>query len=114
MHVESGNTSAAPVASAPEQSDLVGLRESATSTDEQGNKFALALFPWPPEANGGSVAFLSDDYAPKATSSAWQTPAAEHKKADWELVLVETASNLSRQAPALGGELDPLLLPGTT
>uniref|UniRef100_A0ACD5W7V5 Uncharacterized protein n=1 Tax=Avena sativa TaxID=4498 RepID=A0ACD5W7V5_AVESA len=95
---------------APEQSDLVDLRESA---DEQGNKLTLALFSGTPAANGsdgGWVAFPTDN--PKAMTSAWQTPAAEPGKADWELALVETASNLSRQAPAMGGGLDPLLLHG--
>jgi hypothetical protein len=62
------------------------------------------------------VAFpSSDDGAPNpkaATTSAWQTPAAEPGKADWELALVETASNLSRQTAALGGGMDPLLLHG--
>ncbi|CAM0958399.1 unnamed protein product [Alopecurus aequalis] len=113
--VEPAKPFAAPVARAPEQSDLVDLREPAATADEQGNKFALALFSGAPAANGadsGWVAFPSDDDAPKAMSSAWQTPAAEPGKADWELALVETASNLSRQAPAMGGGLDPLLLHG--
>ncbi|KAK4351424.1 hypothetical protein RND71_030737 [Anisodus tanguticus] len=39
-------------------------------------------------------------------------PAAESGKADWELALVEIASNLSKQKAALGGGLDPLLLNG--
>ena len=106
---------AAPVVKEPEQSDLVDLRESEVTADEQGNKLALALFSGPPAANGadgGWVAFPSDDDAPKAMTSAWQTPAAEPGKADWELALVETASNLPRQAPAMGGGLDPLLLHG--
>ncbi|XP_047042890.1 probable clathrin assembly protein At4g32285 [Lolium rigidum] len=101
---------AAPVA--PVQSDLVDLREPEATADEHGNKLALALFSGPPAANGDWVAFPSDDDAPKATTSAWHTPAAEPGKADWELALVETASNLSRQAPAMGGGLDPLLLHG--
>jgi hypothetical protein len=106
---------AAPVPRAPEQSDLVDLREPAATADEQGNKFALALFSGTPAANGadaGWVAFSSDEDAPKGMTSAWQTPAAEPGKADWELALVETASNLSRQAPAMGGGMDPLLLHG--
>ncbi|KAK3432383.1 hypothetical protein EUGRSUZ_E04273 [Eucalyptus grandis] len=45
-------------------------------------------------------------------TSAWQTPAAESGKEDWELALVETASNLSKQKGALGGGFDPLLLNG--
>ncbi|KAL6840904.1 hypothetical protein ACP4OV_029164 [Aristida adscensionis] len=101
-------------ARAPDQ-DLVDLREPAATADEQGNKLALALFSAPAGAangagDGGWVAFPSDD-APEVTS-AWQTPAAEPGKADWELALVETASNLSRQKAALGGGMDPLLLGG--
>lgn len=33
-------------------------------------------------------------------------------KADWELALVETASNLSKKKAAMGGGRDPLLLNG--
>ncbi|KAL6619794.1 hypothetical protein ACP70R_034933 [Stipagrostis hirtigluma subsp. patula] len=95
------------------QLDLVDLREPDATADEQGNKLALALFSAPPKAaaaEGSWVAFPSDG-APEVTS-AWQTPAAEPGKADWELALVETASNLSRQKAALGGGMDPLLLGG--
>lgn len=45
-------------------------------------------------------------------TSAWQNPAAEPDKADWELALVESASNLSKQKATLGGGFDPLLLNG--
>ncbi|KAL6619796.1 hypothetical protein ACP70R_034935 [Stipagrostis hirtigluma subsp. patula] len=94
--------------------DLIDLRlpDPDAAADKQGNKLALALFSAPPPAaaDGSWVAFPSDD-APEVTS-AWQTPAAEPGKADWELALVETASNLSRQKAALGGGMDPLLLGG--
>uniref|UniRef100_A0A0E0KXP3 ENTH domain-containing protein n=1 Tax=Oryza punctata TaxID=4537 RepID=A0A0E0KXP3_ORYPU len=96
----------------PQTGDLVDLRQPVE--DDQENKLALALFSGTPAANGtengGWVAFPSDD-APEVTS-AWQTPAAEAGKADWELALVETASNLSRQKASMGGGLDPLLLHG--
>ncbi|KAL5203486.1 hypothetical protein ABZP36_014438 [Zizania latifolia] len=91
--------------------DLVDLREPVE--DNQDNKLALALFSGTPAADGtdgGWVAFPSDD-APEV-KSAWQTPAAEAGKADWELALVETTSNLSRQKASMGGGLDPLLLNG--
>ncbi|CAL4903253.1 unnamed protein product [Urochloa decumbens] len=99
------------------QADLVDLRETAAVGNEQENKLALALFSAPAAAtNGGDgswVAFPSEpDDAPAAVTSAWQTPAAEAGKADWELALVETASNLSRQAASLGGGMDTLLLGG--
>ncbi|CAB4266771.1 unnamed protein product [Prunus armeniaca] len=93
--------------------DLVDLRDDGVSADAQGNKLALALFAGPGgsgPANGSWEAFPSDGQ-PQVTS-AWQTPAAEAGKADWELALVETASNLSRQKQNLGGGLDPLLLDG--
>nr|GMD48722.1 putative clathrin assembly protein At2g25430 [Ipomoea batatas] len=70
-----------------ETADLVDLREEGVTADDQGNKFALALFAGP-------------------------NPAAESGKADWELALVESASHLSHQKATLGGGLDPLLLNG--
>ncbi|KAK9742239.1 hypothetical protein RND81_03G158000 [Saponaria officinalis] len=90
--------------------DLVDLREEGESADSQGNKFALALFDGPGgNANGSWQTFSSDN---KEVTSAWQTPAAEAGKADWELALVETASHLSNQKATLGGGFDPLLLNG--
>ncbi|KAJ8751614.1 hypothetical protein K2173_025767 [Erythroxylum novogranatense] len=92
--------------------DLVNLRDDGVSGDDQGNMLALALFAGPPANNGnGSLeAFPSNGEPP--VSSAWQTPAAEPGKADWELALVESASNLSRQKATLGGGFDHLLLNG--
>ncbi|KAJ0248190.1 clathrin assembly protein [Hirschfeldia incana] len=88
--------------------DLVDLREDGvTGDDDQENKFALALFAGPPGSNGKWEAFSSD-----GVTSAWQNPAAEPGKADWELALVETASNLEKQRAALGGGFDSLLLNG--
>lgn len=94
------------------QHDLVDLREDSVTADDQGNRLALALFAGPVanKANGSWEAFPSNG-EPQVTS-AWQTPAAEPGKADWELALVETASNLARQKQDLGGGLDPLLLNG--
>lgn len=95
-----------------ETGDLVDLREEGVTADDQGNKLALALFAGPgtSNANGSWESFPSNG-EPEVTS-AWQNPAAESGKADWELALVETASNLSKQKAALGGGLDPLLLNG--
>lgn len=95
------------------QGDLVDLREDTVSADEQGNRLALALFQGPPAAggsNGSWEAFPSN--GANEVTSAWQNPAAEPGKADWELALVETASNLSKQKPAMSGGMDPLLLNG--
>ncbi|XP_038879765.1 putative clathrin assembly protein At2g25430 [Benincasa hispida] len=92
--------------------DLVNLREDGVSADEQGNKLALALFSGPPITNpNGSWETFSSNHEPEV-SSAWQTPAAEFGKPDWELTLVETASHLSKQKPDMGGCFDPLLLNG--
>jgi hypothetical protein len=95
------------------QGDLVDLREDTVSADEQGNRLALALFQGPPAAggsNGSWEAFPSN--GGNEVTSAWQTPAAEPGKADWELALVETASNLSKQKVTMTGGMDPLLLNG--
>ncbi|KAH9613484.1 hypothetical protein KSS87_022782 [Heliosperma pusillum] len=90
--------------------DLVDLREEGETADAQGNKFALALFDGPGgNTNGSWQTFASDG---KEVTSAWQTPAAEAGKADWELALVETASHLSNQKATLGGGFDSLLLNG--
>ncbi|XP_024017594.1 LOW QUALITY PROTEIN: putative clathrin assembly protein At2g25430 [Morus notabilis] len=93
--------------------DLVDLREDSVTADDQGNKLALALFAGPGtnNANGSWEAFPSNGSDPQVTS-AWQTPAAEPGKADWELALVETVSNLANQKANMGGGLDPLLLNG--
>ncbi|KAJ6673230.1 ASSEMBLY PLANT-LIKE PROTEIN putative-RELATED [Salix viminalis] len=92
--------------------DLVNLKDDVVSADEQGNELALALFSGPPttNANGAWVAFPSPR-EPEVTS-AWQTPAAQSSQADWELALVESASNLSKQKTSLGGGFDSLLLNG--
>ncbi|CAM8973028.1 unnamed protein product [Rhodiola kirilowii] len=91
--------------------DLVNLRDDDVTADDQGNKFALALFAGPAaNGNGSWQAFPSDGHSD--VTSAWQNPAAEAGKADWELALVESASNLSNQKNAMGGGLDPLLLNG--
>ncbi|XP_073019990.1 probable clathrin assembly protein At4g32285 [Primulina eburnea] len=95
-----------------ETRDLVDLRDEGVTADDQGNKFALALFAGPATNNGnGSWEAFPSNGEPEVTS-AWQNPAAESGKADWELALVESASNLSKQKAAMGGELDPLLLNG--
>ncbi|KAB5514667.1 hypothetical protein DKX38_028573 [Salix brachista] len=92
--------------------DLVNLKDDVISADEQGNELALALFSGPPttNANGAWVAFPSPR-EPEVTS-AWQTPAAQSSQADWELALVESASNLSKQKTSIGGGFDSLLLNG--
>ncbi|KAL1372275.1 putative clathrin assembly protein At2g25430 [Arachis duranensis] len=95
-----------------ETNDLVDLRDNGNSADEQGNKLALALFNGQAAVRGeGSWEAFPSNGEPEVTS-AWQTPAAEPGKADWELALVETSSNLSKQKADLAGGFDPLLLNG--
>lgn len=92
--------------------DLVNLKDDAVSAESQGNQLALALFSGPPTVKtNGSWEVFSSTGEPEVTS-AWQTPAAESGKADWELALVESASNLSKQKADMAGGLDPLLLNG--
>lgn len=92
--------------------DLVDLKDDGVSADEQGNKLALALFSGHPtvKTEGSWEAFPSDEGS--EVTSAWQTPAAEPGKADWELALAESASNLSKQKANLAGGFDSLLLNG--
>ncbi|XP_042519380.1 putative clathrin assembly protein At2g25430 [Macadamia integrifolia] len=96
---------------APVTQDLVDLRDDGVSPEDQSNRLALALFSGPVNGNtnGSWEAFPSNG---DEVTSAWQTPAAEPGKADWELALVETASNLSKQKATLGGGFDRLLLNG--
>ncbi|KAI3446899.1 hypothetical protein Pfo_003564 [Paulownia fortunei] len=91
--------------------DLVNMKDDGVSADQQGNNLALALFSAPGSAkvNDEWVEFPTDG---EQVTSAWQNPAAESGKADWELVLVESASNLSKQKADLAGGFDPLLLNG--
>ncbi|KAL5697948.1 hypothetical protein ACHQM5_029045 [Ranunculus cassubicifolius] len=86
-----------------ETGNLVDLREETTSTEDQSNRLALALFSAPQSNTYGSI---------NGVTSAWQNPAAETGKADWELALVESVSHLSSQQTALPGGFDPLLLNG--
>ncbi|CAN6451552.1 unnamed protein product [Victoria cruziana] len=93
-----------------ETGDLLNLAEDAPSADDQGNRLALALFSGTPAKKDSWEAFPSN--AGQEVTSAWQTPLAEPGKADWELALVESASNLSKQKATLAGGFDPLLLDG--
>ncbi|KAK4254318.1 hypothetical protein QN277_009718 [Acacia crassicarpa] len=81
------------------EADLLHLGDDIPSTEEQGDKLALALF----------------DGAPPATASATQAlpwHAFDNEEADWETALVQSTSNLPNQKPELGGGFDTLLLDG--
>ncbi|KAM0952508.1 putative ANTH domain, ENTH domain, ANTH domain superfamily protein [Dioscorea sansibarensis] len=90
-----------------QEADLVNLRDDDVSVQDQENRLALALFSAPTASTANGSASQDNE-----VTSAWQTPAAESGKADWELALVESASNLSKQKATLGGGFDPLLLNG--
>ncbi|KAM3300926.1 putative clathrin assembly protein [Capsicum chacoense] len=92
--------------------DLVNLKDDGVTADGEGNKMALALFSGPVTTGNGSWEAFPSDGQTEQVTSAWQTPAAEIGKADWELALVETASNLSKQTADLAGGFDSLLLNG--
>ncbi|KAL3838587.1 hypothetical protein ACJIZ3_023178 [Penstemon smallii] len=94
------------------QEDLLDLRDEGVTADDQGNKFALALFAGPASNNGNGSWEAFHSNGGEEVTSAWQNPAAESGKADWELALVESVSHLSQQKAAMGGGLDPLLLNG--
>lgn len=96
--------------------DLINLSHAPISSEEQGNKFALALF-----TGSSATSTVSNNWETFSTSegpessgptSAWQTPLAENGKAGWELALVESASNLSKQSNTMSGGFDSLLLDG--
>lgn len=91
--------------------DLLNLKDDAMSADAHGNKLALALFSAPSNVNNtnGSWEVFSE---PEVTS-VWQTLAAEGGgEVDWEVALVESASNLPKQKANMAGGLDSLLLNG--
>eukprot|EP01018_Ginkgo_biloba_P035408 Gb_16938 [translate_table: standard] len=96
--------------------DLLNLNQATISSEEQENKFALALFTGSSATSSITKNWetfsSSDGPESSGTTSAWQTPLAENGKAGWELALVETASNLSKQGNTMAGGFDPLLLDG--
>ncbi|XP_030515372.2 putative clathrin assembly protein At2g25430 [Rhodamnia argentea] len=96
--------------------ELIDLSDDSVSADEQGNKLAVALFSSAPNASTdrswGAFPSNGQPEANSAWDTAWDTPAADDTKADWELLLVETASNLAKQKADMAGGFDPLLLSG--
>lgn len=82
------------------EADLLNLGEDSATCDEQADKLALALF----DSGNAPV----DQAA--AGRTAWE--AFKDETADWEMALVQSASNLNHQTAALGGGFDMLLLDG--
>ncbi|CAL5339432.1 unnamed protein product [Camellia sinensis] len=91
--------------------ELINVKDGV-SAEDHSNKLALALFSGPPTANVNTTWEVFSSNGEPEVTSAWQTPAAESGKANWELALVETASNLSNQKADLAGGFDSLLLNG--
>ncbi|XP_027346686.1 putative clathrin assembly protein At1g03050 [Abrus precatorius] len=80
------------------EGDLLNLGDDMETSQEHGDKLALALF----------------DGAAPATSATQALPwhAFDDDAADWETALVQSASNWSNQKRSLGGGFDTLLLDG--
>lgn len=79
------------------EADLLNLADDSVTTEEHGDKLALALF---------------DGNAPvgPAPTPGWN--AFKEDTADWETALVQSASMFSQQQASLGGGFDMLLLDG--
>ncbi|KAK6920685.1 AP180 N-terminal homology (ANTH) domain [Dillenia turbinata] len=82
-----------------QEADLLHLGDDAVSSEEHGNRLALALFDGLPTASN-------------FTSTPALTWKAFSEDSDWETALVESASNLSEQKATLGGGFDNLMLDG--
>ncbi|CAN1288224.1 Putative clathrin assembly protein At1g03050 [Linum perenne] len=82
------------------EADLLNLGEYAMSSEDHANQLALALF---------------DGSAPEASTTSSTTPALTWEafnNDDWETALVQSASSLAAQKPALPGGFDMTLLDG--
>ncbi|CAN1288220.1 Putative clathrin assembly protein At1g03050 [Linum perenne] len=80
------------------EADLLNLGEYAMSSEDHANQLALALF---------------DGSAPEASTTSSTTPALTWEafnNDDWETALVQSASSLAAQKPALPGRLDNSLV----
>ncbi|XP_061364555.1 putative clathrin assembly protein At1g03050 [Gastrolobium bilobum] len=79
------------------EGDLLNLGDDTVTSEERGDKLALALFDGAAATTGATQALP------------WH---AFNEGADWETALVQSASNLVNQKPELGGGFDTLLLDG--
>ncbi|KAG8368713.1 hypothetical protein BUALT_Bualt15G0074400 [Buddleja alternifolia] len=86
---------------AQEVGDLLNLGADAPSTQEQGDKLALALF------DGGPI-----QNVPESTATPWEAFKESSSTGDWELALVQSASHLSNQKASLPGGFNTLILDG--
>ncbi|XP_057803945.1 putative clathrin assembly protein At1g03050 [Salvia miltiorrhiza] len=83
-----------------EEGNLLNLGENAPTTQEHGDKLALALFD-----GGLSTA------GPENETTPWEA-FKESSSGDWETALVQSASHLSNQKVSLPGGFDTLILDG--
>ncbi|KAL3538603.1 hypothetical protein ACH5RR_001969 [Cinchona calisaya] len=84
-----------------EVGDLLNLGEDAPTTEEYGDKLALALFD-------GNLS--TNTLATSSATSAWE--AFNETSGDWETALVQSASHLSNQQPMLPGGFNTMTLDG--
>ncbi|KAF8015143.1 hypothetical protein BT93_H0826 [Corymbia citriodora subsp. variegata] len=92
--------------------ELIDLRDDGVSADEQRDKLAVTLFSGAPNATAnGSWEPFAWTGQPEF-NSAWDTPVADDTKDDWELLLIETASNLAKEKADTASGFDPSLLNG--
>ncbi|KAL9242451.1 hypothetical protein vseg_016444 [Gypsophila vaccaria] len=82
--------------------ELINLKDDEAPEEDHGEKLALALF-----SDNQTNANLWENVS---NSSETEKITLENKTSDWELALVESASNLMKQKTELGGGFDGLLL----
>ncbi|KAH6827172.1 ENTH/ANTH/VHS superfamily protein [Perilla frutescens var. hirtella] len=80
-----------------EEGDLLNLYDDSPSTQDLGDRLALALFDGYPATN-----------AAESTTPPWEA----FNEDDWEMALVQSASHLSNQKPSLPQGFDTLILDG--
>ncbi|KNA11837.1 hypothetical protein SOVF_131300 [Spinacia oleracea] len=84
----------------------------ASSAEEKGENMASSLFP--EEQTTFSITpweYFSDNAEPHMTSD-WETPAANLNNADWQMVLVDSASNVPKPNVDFGDSFDGFMLNG--
>lgn len=80
-----------------EEGDLLNLYDDSPSTQDLGDRLALALFDGYPATTGS-----------ESTTPPWEA----FNEDDWEMALVQSASHLSNQKPSLPQGFDTLILDG--
>ncbi|KAF7128148.1 hypothetical protein RHSIM_Rhsim11G0134100 [Rhododendron simsii] len=85
---------------AEKEADLLNLAEDMVTSEEHGDKLALALFDDGARTTGSQTT---------TTTTAWE---AFKDTSNWETALVESTTHLSDQKPSLPGGFDTVLLDG--